>query len=365
MSYTFLLNSNIKVFNLKKLFILIFLLKIVAIFIPSPFTTDHHRYVWEGKLIRNNISPYKIPPNSEKLLFLSDDNHKLVNNNSLTAIYPVVSEALFSAFAYNIYTWKTFIFIIDLLSIFLLLKILSVENKNLLIFYILNPLIFIEGSLSAHLDFLLIPLILIFIISKNDIIKLLSVIIASFIKYNAVIFFVPLSLFYLLNKKFRELFLIFKAFFIIFSILVVQFLYFREMFDSLLVYLDKWSFNSLVYTFLSSYNFENLRLILLLLMFVCIFISTVFLKKERLVIVSSVFFYCFFTPTFHPWYFLPIVPLLVIDNSKYLLAFSSSILISYSFYIYNLKELSIYIILSEYLLILIFFLFNRFLFRKP
>lgn len=69
------------------------------VLIPHPPSDDVNRYLWEGRLIREGISPYHVPPDHGSLLQLAigDPYHPDVNHPDLSAGYPPLAIFLFAA----------------------------------------------------------------------------------------------------------------------------------------------------------------------------------------------------------------------------------------------------------------------------
>ncbi|MFC1835863.1 glycosyltransferase 87 family protein [Thermodesulfobacteriota bacterium] len=139
---------------------------------------DYFRYLWDGALTANGLNPYAHAPaevelDSAKLDLrlqeLAKDGHEIlsrVNHPELRTIYPPVAQAAF-ALAYfikpwSLIAWRVVIFMFDGATLFLLLLALrDVEASPLWgIVYWWNPLILKEIFNSAHMDVLVLPLVL-------------------------------------------------------------------------------------------------------------------------------------------------------------------------------------------------------------
>ena len=54
---------------------------------------DVYRYVWDGKVQRAGVNPYRFAPDAPQLSALRDTDWARINNRSLPTIYPPLAEA--------------------------------------------------------------------------------------------------------------------------------------------------------------------------------------------------------------------------------------------------------------------------------
>jgi hypothetical protein len=124
-----------------------------------------YRYLWEGKLQLNGINPYSHPPESSGLEHLRDKFFSGINHKHLSTIYPPLTLMAFAVADYishSFISMKSLFLLFDVLSIFLLLRFLSVMGKksvNVLI-YAWSPLILINFAARGHCDSLQIFLVI-------------------------------------------------------------------------------------------------------------------------------------------------------------------------------------------------------------
>ena len=118
---------------------------------------DIYRYIWDGKLINNGLSPYKFPPDASQLAYLRDPNWYLVENNDIISPYPPLIE-LFNAITYRISpsvlafkTLTTVFSIGTVASLPFLLRRMDFDPRLSLIFA-WNPIFILEFGSSAHDD---------------------------------------------------------------------------------------------------------------------------------------------------------------------------------------------------------------------
>ena len=137
--------------------IIIFSLIFRFTLLPMTPSDDMYRYLWEGKLQLNGINPYSHPPESSSLEHLRDKLFSGINHKHLSTIYPPLTLMAFAAADYvshSIISMKFLFLLFDILSIFLLLRFLSVmgkESVNVLI-YAWSPLILISFAAMGHGD---------------------------------------------------------------------------------------------------------------------------------------------------------------------------------------------------------------------
>ena len=154
-------NSSTKALWAIIIFSLIFRLTLL----PMTPSDDIYRYLWEGKLQLNGISPYSYPPESSHLEHLRDGFFSGINHKHLPTIYPPLTLMVFTIADYishTIISMKSVFLIFDVLSIFLLLRFLKVMGKDPhnVLTYAWSPLILISFAARGHCDSLQIFLVI-------------------------------------------------------------------------------------------------------------------------------------------------------------------------------------------------------------
>ena len=137
--------------------IIIFALMFRLTLLPMAPSDDIYRYLWEGKLQLNGISPYSHSPESSSLEHLRDGFFSGINHKHLTTIYPPLTLMVFAIadfISHSLITMKSVFLVFDVLSIFLLLRFLKVMGKSQLnvLVYAWSPLILISFAARAHCD---------------------------------------------------------------------------------------------------------------------------------------------------------------------------------------------------------------------
>lgn len=139
---------------------------------------DFHRYLWDGATTFAGVSPYRFAPGEilqgsasvpERLRLEALSSGPLVaqiNHPELTTLYPPVAQAGFALAhglaPFNLHAWKAVLLTADLFAACFLLRLLGVLGlpQSLLAIYWWNPLVIKETYNSAHMDVLLVPLLL-------------------------------------------------------------------------------------------------------------------------------------------------------------------------------------------------------------
>lgn len=341
-----------------------FLSKLILVFSPILLTGDIPRYVFEGFLLRNGFSPYEIAP----VEFIGSFSSQLLNQieyKNMSAIYPPATLLFFSAFASSVFSWKIFLFSVEILNFLLIIKILRQKklSKYYSFIYLFSPLALIEISLSAHFEGLMISFMLLFYYyfnkvrdDKNIILASLFMAIAIAIKYVPIILFI-IFLSRLYKDKKNKLALKYVGItLIIFLVLTIPFLS-NGYTESLFTYVSHWRFNDSLLHFFGEFffvdwqdlnSFKSIKLILFLI-WACIF---VFLnlkgKNTDKKIIYSFGLLLVFSSVVHPWYALWFLPFLCFYPSTSFLYLSVSLLLSYQAKLLSIEDPSIFIKFLEY-----------------
>ncbi len=168
-------NSKISIFS-----ILITGLLFRVIFLALPESDDLYRYIWEGRLVEYNLSPYTIAPASPpynlphemqtKEVFASQ---KLINHPEMTSCYPPLFlkiSAFIQDISYSPLAYKIFALLCDMSALLVLLLILrdKLLPVRLALLYAINPLLLFAYAGNGHYDPLMILLLLLSIYNFNQ-----------------------------------------------------------------------------------------------------------------------------------------------------------------------------------------------------
>jgi len=126
---------------------------------PPLLSTDIYRYVWDGRVQRAGINPYRYVPDAAELAVLRDQVvfPNINRANYAHTIYPPAAEAIFAAAAFvapGRYGMKAVMAGFDVLSMGCIAALLRLMNRNPaeLLIYAWLPLPVWEFAGSGHID---------------------------------------------------------------------------------------------------------------------------------------------------------------------------------------------------------------------
>lgn len=132
---------------------------------PPVLSDDVFRYVWDGHLLNAGLNPYTLPVNSPLLDPYHIPLRSLVNHNWMATPYLPVAQLYFAAitrlFPQSPAAFQLGAVLCDLAAAWLLgnsLRRLAFPYANVLI-YLWNPLVIIEAAHGAHVDALMLLLL--------------------------------------------------------------------------------------------------------------------------------------------------------------------------------------------------------------
>ena len=142
---------------------------------------DFYRYLWDGALVAHGLDPYAHSPAEIRAALATGDGGfagymaaavplestlDRINHPDLVTIYPPVAQAAF-ALAYalepgSLWAWKTVLLSFDLMTFGLLVLLLRVLGRpgHWIMLYWWNPLVLKELFNAAHMDGVLLPFLL-------------------------------------------------------------------------------------------------------------------------------------------------------------------------------------------------------------
>jgi alpha-1,6-mannosyltransferase len=330
-----LLNIN------KNLSIPLFIIFSAVIFritlMPTELTTspDALRYIWEGKVIVNGYNPYVYEPIHEELSHLrTSDLPSKIHYNDKKAIYPPGSQYVF-ALAYlisgeGLWGLKLLFLIFEILTMIFLLKLLYLKNKdlNFVILYAWLPLPVMEYFVNAHLDVIGISFLIMFIYFLETEKYYSS---AVFFSLAFLSRFYPVFLFPLLLKKVgvKRTFL-FGGITLLFTVLFYLPFFSTEVniFNFLLLYLERWEFNASIYYLLKLITTNETARILCAGMFiVSVGLISYYYKDFPKAALGIFIALIAFSSTVYPWYlgWLAVLTPLNVFYSVISIAFTSNL----------------------------------------
>jgi alpha-1,6-mannosyltransferase len=142
------------------------LLRVILLARPPTLSDDVYRYIWDGHLVNQGINPYTLPVNSPLLDAYTIPLRELVNHNWMASPYLPAAQfyfALVTRFApASAFAFQLAAVILDLGTGWLVVKMLqrlSIPGQAALI-YLWNPLVILEFAHGAHLEALMIFLMI-------------------------------------------------------------------------------------------------------------------------------------------------------------------------------------------------------------
>ncbi|HEX9840002.1 MAG TPA: glycosyltransferase family 87 protein [Anaerolineales bacterium] len=125
---------------------------------------DMYRYVWDGRVQAQGISPYRYPPNAPKLAHLRDtDIYPSINRKNVVTVYPPAAQAAYALLwrivPDNIRGFQVAMASGGFLAGILLLGLLHDlgRSPSRVLIYLWSPLLAFETAHAAHVDGLILP----------------------------------------------------------------------------------------------------------------------------------------------------------------------------------------------------------------
>ncbi len=134
------------------------LFRLTLVFAAPSLSTDQFRYIWEGRLVTQGLSPYQFAPNDPQLLPYRSEIWPIVQQKEYTSPYPPLSLLIgaveYKLFGESLLGPKITAVFFDLLACLLLVWLLSRYGlaKRRIIFYAWCPLPILEFGISGHND---------------------------------------------------------------------------------------------------------------------------------------------------------------------------------------------------------------------
>jgi len=129
--------------------------------IPADTSDDVNRYLWEGKLYSQGISPYGDNAYHERFQPYQDQFWEKMNHRDKLTAYPPLAVRIFSIinkFSYTHLSYKVAFLTLDLFLIALLLATLYQYQRPLhwSLFYALSPISILSFAGEAHFDIIMV-----------------------------------------------------------------------------------------------------------------------------------------------------------------------------------------------------------------
>ncbi len=138
------------------------LFRLVLLFTIPTLSDDVYRYTWDGHLLNRGISPYALPVNDPSLDAYDIPLRTMVNHSWMASPYLPVAQLFFAVVTriapQSILTFQIATAGFDLLTGWLVMDLLRRLglDPNRVLLYLWNPLVIVEFSHGAHVDSLMI-----------------------------------------------------------------------------------------------------------------------------------------------------------------------------------------------------------------
>lgn len=143
----------------RTLWLLIFMpaLLLRCLLFPAPPSDDVNRYIWEGQLVREGVSPYAHKADAPEWVAYRNEFWAGMNNTDKRTAYPPMTELIFAVTtttAYPVAAFKVWILLADLLALAGIVFLLRRRGLPDLYagFYAFNPVVLIAFAAEAHFD---------------------------------------------------------------------------------------------------------------------------------------------------------------------------------------------------------------------
>ena len=341
------INSNDENYFSKKILFGIILLHLSAILSGPILEDDFYRYSWDGRNIRMGIHPYNQSPYEqvsgvkskvedysfselplEKELEHFPEYTVKINYPMYRTVYPPLAELCFASEVLapdTHYGWPIFLLIVDLMFIYFLVSKSKIPFISACLL-LTNPLLLKEGLNSLHFDFLLVPLLFLYLyhLGKNH--PLILGLMCGLRPW-----FAALILWEYKNWRIKD-YAVFVAALVLPWVLLLLYPGFPEDgFSSWSAFVKSWEFNALFHEILRfilgffTNNESIYRASGWLIGFSLIFTVWRIKKENNAYGFAVLAAWLLFLPTVNPWYLMPIATVLVINSDLKLKAFGCAL----------------------------------------
>lgn len=363
---------------------------ILGIISTPHLSTDYFRFLWDGELFWKGVNPFDFTPNE-----IIHSKH-FISNNYLKELHAGMGEL--SQKNYSCYTplnqyffifstWftdsifintvilKSLVAIIQLTGLMYLIKLLKLinipVNKAFLLF--LNPLFIIESIGNVHFEGVMISFL---IVGFYYLIKVKIFPAGMVLSLAIQIKLIPLLLLpflwrFLGWKKAVITYSIIGIGFLVVSMFLLNSLNISHFTHSIRLYFELFQFNSsflfillqldplhYYYHKIGHYSFILSVTTLIMILYLA-FWKKITLPKELFSKMTIAYFiYLLSCTTLHPWYILPAIFLSIFTNYTFLILWSFTVFLSYSFYTNGNVATTNWLLGIEYIPVLLLFFYE-------
>ena len=134
------------------------LFRIVLLFTTPTLSDDVYRYLWDGYVANEGVSPYAHAINSPELDYLDTPQRAMANNAWMASPYLPAAQAVFfgvtAVFPLHPFFLQVAMVVFELSAAWILARLLAlaIMPPHRLIIYLWNPLVIVEVAHGAHID---------------------------------------------------------------------------------------------------------------------------------------------------------------------------------------------------------------------
>ena len=383
---------------------IIFRLLFIAI-LPN-LSQDFYRFIWDGRLISQGISPYLFTPESyientsNSFGVIINQAQELYNgmgslNGSHFSNYPPINQLCFSIASFfteksilgSVVVLRVIIILADLGILFIGKKLLLKLhlNPNQIFWYFLNPFIIIELTGNLHFE----GVMLFFLIASLYLLHQKKWLGSAFLLGISVsVKLIPLLLLPLYYKWFihnfnKGYFKLAGFYFIVLGTVILTFTPFLSsqfiinFSETIFLWFQNFEFNASIYYLIRWLGFKivgwNMIAIIgkILPLFIILFILLFsFYRKNKSTqqLITSLLFgisiYFLLSTTVHPWYIASPLLLSVFTRYKFSIIWSLSVMLSYIAYSADGVSENLWLVAVEYFVVIGFFIWEIFQYGK-
>ncbi len=130
---------------------------------------DMYRYVWDGRVQANGLSPYRYPPKAPQLAALRRGDaavYRYINRKDFITVYPPGAQMAYAAVwrivGDSVTGFKLMFVLAELLGAVILLALLRAFHQppERIVIYLWSPLLVFEVAHAGHVDAIMLPLLI-------------------------------------------------------------------------------------------------------------------------------------------------------------------------------------------------------------
>lgn len=139
--------------------------RLILLTTTPTLSDDVYRYLWEGHLVSEGVSPYAYTVTDPALDSYTIPAREFVNNPTLASPYLPAAHGVFGLAALTLpakpLSMQAVMVLFDLVAAALIVRLLTLANlpRKRVLLYLWNPLVILEVAHGAHLDALMLALV--------------------------------------------------------------------------------------------------------------------------------------------------------------------------------------------------------------